>query len=44
MRLFDDLPAYSDDYNIKSEDPKVYRKTYNYQSKKSNYPDKFFLL
>ena len=44
MRLFDDLPAYSDDYNIKSEDPKVYRKTYNYQSKKSNYPDKFFVM
>jgi hypothetical protein len=44
MKLFDDLPAYSLDYNIKSNNPTIYRKTYNYNTGKSLYPDKFFVM
>jgi len=44
MRLFDELPAYSLDYNKHSKNPKIYRDTYNYKTGKSLYPNKFFVM
>ena len=43
-RLFDELPAYTLSYNKNAKSPRVYRKTYNYKTKKSLFPNKFFVM
>ena len=43
-RLFDNVPAYTINYNKNAKNPRVYRNTYNYTTGKSLYPNKFFVM
>ena len=43
-RLFDQVPAYTLNYNKDAKNPRVYRNTYNYKTGKSLYPNNFFVM
>tara|TARA_B110001450_G_scaffold252429_1_gene274187 strand:+ start:1090 stop:2607 length:1518 start_codon:yes stop_codon:yes gene_type:complete len=44
LMLFDDMPAVDSDFNKNTKEPTIYRKTYNYKTKKSYFPDKLFVM
>tara|TARA_B110000238_G_C16107493_1_gene431175 strand:+ start:75 stop:1592 length:1518 start_codon:yes stop_codon:yes gene_type:complete len=44
LMLFDEQPAVDSKFSKKSKNPKVYRKTYNYKTKKSLFPSKLFVM
>lgn len=44
LRLFDDEPAVDSNFKKTTKNPKIYRKTYNYRTKKSYFPSKLFVM
>lgn len=44
LMLFDEQPAVDSEFNKNTKNPEIYRKTYNYKTKKSYYPDKLFVM
>ena len=44
LMLFDDEPAVDSGFKKTTKNPKIYRKTYNYRTKKSYFPSKLFVM
>jgi hypothetical protein len=44
LKLFDDEPAVDSGFKKTTKNPRIYRKTYNYRTKKSLFPKKLFVM
>ena len=44
LMLFDEQPAVDSKFSKHTKQPKIYRKTYNYKTQKSYFPDKLFVM